>query len=140
MYPSSDNCIVVTIQDVVLSEHLASLDLALAGEMLHAIVDRDAHTQSALIPGRRVQVHIPPTAVMLSRDAPLGTDNVLLTHVAEISVGAVHAEVRVQLQQGSNLSALVTREAILELGLMAGDSVYFIVPATQLVVYSRPLS
>jgi molybdopterin-binding protein len=65
----------------------------------------------------------------------LSTRNQLSGTITEISVGAVMASVKVQLDGGEQIvTASITKEAVDELGLEAGSKVVALVKSTEVMI------
>ncbi len=64
----------------------------------------------------------------------LSTRNQLRATVQEVTEGSVMATVRVVLGDGQTMTAAVTREAVADLGLAAGDTVTVLVKATEVML------
>jgi molybdopterin-binding protein len=64
----------------------------------------------------------------------LSTRNQLSATVTDVSVGEVMATVKVRLGDGQEMTASITREAVEDLGLAAGDAVVVLVKSTEVML------
>jgi len=64
----------------------------------------------------------------------LSARNQLPGSVAEVKPGATTSHVTITLQGGGTVVASITNEAVADLGLKAGDSVYAVVKASDVMV------
>jgi molybdate transport system regulatory protein len=64
----------------------------------------------------------------------LSTRNQLRATVREVEEGTVMATVKVQLGDGQTITAAITREAVQDLSLAAGDEVTVLVKATEVML------
>jgi molybdate transport system regulatory protein len=64
----------------------------------------------------------------------LSTRNQLTATVREVTEGNVMATVRVMLGDGQEVTAAITREAVQDLALVAGDQVTVLVKATEVML------
>ena len=109
----------------------AEVELSLGGDdRLVAVITMESLRNLGIAVGSEAVALVKAPWVMLMTDAGalrLSARNTLSGTVKSVSDGAVNAEVTLSLPGGSELMAVVTREAVAELGLKAG------VPATAII-------
>jgi len=110
------------------------LDLG-SGLEIFANITNEAVEDLALMPGRTATALIKSSFILLSPDAGIriSARNRLPGTVVEVMPGTVNAEVKLRLASGTILSAIVTMESVLELGLAVGQ------PCTALIKSSHVL-
>ena len=104
----------------------AEVELTLpGGERLVAVVTMESVRNLGIAVGKEAVALVKAPWVMLmteSGDIRLSARNCLDGKVVSVTDGAVNAEVLLELAGGSRVYAIVTREAVAELGLAAGVS------------------
>ncbi len=60
--------------------------------------------------------------------------NVLKGKVVQVTLGAVNAEVIIELAGGTQLTSIITKESAEKLGLIRGKEVYAVVKASNVMV------
>jgi molybdate transport system regulatory protein len=105
------------------------------GLQIFANVTNEAVADLGLAPGREAVALIKSSFVMLTPDrgVRVSARNRLAGVVAEIIPGSVNSEVKLRLTTGGTLTAIVTAEALQELGLAPGG------PCTALIKASHVL-
>ncbi|ATE61454.1 TOBE domain-containing protein [Thauera sinica] len=109
------------------------IDLA-SGDKLVAIITLESARSLQLAPGGKVVALVKAPWVMLMTDGSgirLSARNCLAGTVKTVTPGAVNAEVVVALPGGTEIVAIVTNDAVTELGLAPG------VPATAVIKASN---
>ncbi len=104
------------------------------GDKIIAIVTEGSVRSLALSVGKGVVAYVKAPWVMLLTGAPdmrVSARNQLKGTVTGVAKGGINSEVRIELPGGSTIYAVVTNQAIQELGLKAG------VPATALIKASH---
>jgi molybdate transport system regulatory protein len=107
------------------------------GEPLVAVVTNDSVKSLHLTSGSEAMALIKAPWVMLMTecdDVRLSARNCLKGSVISVSDGAVNAEVILELPGGSRVCSIVTREAVLELGLEPGTSATAIIKASHIIL------
>lgn len=107
------------------------------GDSLVAIVTQESVASLGLAAGKPALALVKAPWVMLMTegdDIRLSARNSLKGKVSAIEIGAVNAEVTVTLAGGSKVSAILTREAVAELGLADGVEVTAIIKASHVIV------
>jgi molybdate transport system regulatory protein len=106
-------------------------------DRLVAIVTMDSLREMQLAAGVEVVALVKAPWVMLmtgSDDYQLSARNQLHGTVESVETGAVNAEVNLRLAGGAQLTAIVTREAVAELGLSAGTSATALIKASHIIL------
>lgn len=105
------------------------------GVSLFANITIEAVDELGLKPGKQATALIKSSFIVLSPDAGIRTSarNRLSGTIAAVIPGAVNAEVKLRLASGEVLNAIVTMEAVQELGLAGG------MPCTALIKSSHVL-
>lgn len=107
------------------------------GDQLVAIVSLVSANGMDLAPGSEVFALVKAPWVMVLTDASdvkLSARNCLVGKVATVEVGAVNAEVGIALASGTIVSAIITREAVTELGLKPGVDATAVIKASHIVL------
>ncbi|MFJ5300239.1 molybdopterin-binding protein [Pseudomonas sp. NPDC088368] len=107
------------------------------GEDLVAVVTLQSVKSLGLAVGKEAVALIKAPWVMLMTDDSgfrLSARNTLKGTVTRVSDGAVNAEVVVTLAGGTEVFAIVTREAVTELGLATGVSATAIIKASHVIL------
>lgn len=119
----------------------AEVTVALAGgERLVAVVTLASVRELDLAVGREVVALVKAPWVMVLTEADgfrLSARNNLSGTVARVEVGAVNAEVFIALQGGVEVCAVVTREAVSELGLKPGVAARAVIKASSIVLGAK---
>lgn len=114
----------------------AIIELA-GGEQLVAVVTSESTKHLGLATGSDVTALIKAPWVMLMTDCDdirLSARNCLKGKVISVSDGAVNAEVVLELAGGSRLCAIVTRDAVEELGLKSGVDASAVIKASNIIL------
>ncbi len=116
----------------------ALVEVALAGgDRLVAVVTLDSIASLGLAEGGEVVALVKaPWVMLMAADEPLklSARNQLRGVVRAVQSGPVNAEVSLQLPGGSLITALVTREAVAELGLTPGAEAVAVVKSSQVIL------
>lgn len=107
------------------------------GEALVAVVTLASVHSLGLKPGSEAVALIKAPWVMLMTEASgirLSARNCLQGTVARVSEGAVNAEVVLRLPGGTEVFAIVTRDAVAELGLASGVAATAVIKASHIVL------
>jgi molybdate transport system regulatory protein len=107
------------------------------GRKIVAIVTRESVAYLGLEPGRRAMALIKSSFVILAPgDEPLRTSarNCLRGTVARRDDGAVNSEIVLALGAGKTLTAIVTRESAVSLGLNVGDPAMALIKASHVIL------
>ncbi|MFH8803172.1 molybdopterin-binding protein [Streptomyces sp. NPDC017936] len=102
------------------------------GRALTAAVTREAVTELGLVPGSTVRALVKSTQVALATTPAEGLSirNRLPGTVAGMTAGDAMASVRISTEDGE-LTSVITREAVAELGLTAGTPVVALIKSTE---------
>lgn len=116
----------------------AEVELTLpGGERLVAVVTMESVRNLGIAVGKEAVALVKAPWVMLmteSGDIRLSARNCLDGKVVSVTNGAVNAEVLLELAGGSRVYAIVTREAVAELGLAAGVSATAVIKASHIIL------
>lgn len=116
----------------------AEVDITLpGGDKLVAIVTMESLRALALAPGKEVVALVKAPWVMVMTDAhdiQLSARNSLKGTVKSVTPGAVNAEVLITLPGGTDVAAIITKEAVGELGLKPGAAATAIIKASHIVL------
>ncbi len=107
------------------------------GDRLVAVVTLASLEDLGLAPGREVVALVKAPWVMVltdDADVKLSARNRLAGKVKAVEPGAVNAEVAIELAGGDVVSAIVTREAVAELGLRPGVAATAVIKASHIVL------
>ncbi|WP_053914114.1 TOBE domain-containing protein [Streptomyces sp. SCSIO 75703] len=122
-----------TVTAVLPGEAMATVRVRLAGgQELTAAITRESVEGLGLVPGSAVRALVKSTEVSLAT-APvdgLSIRNLLPGTVTGVTAGTAMASVKVD-AQGAALTAVITREAVEELGLSAGVPVVALIKSTE---------
>lgn len=116
----------------------AEVDIALGGgDKLAAVVTMESVNSLALAAGKPVIAVIKAPWVLLMTDGSgyrLSARNILNGTVKSIEAGAVNAEVTLTLAGGTEITSVVTKEAVAELGLKPGGSASAVIKASNVIL------
>jgi len=116
----------------------AEVEMSLAGgDRLVAIITMESATTLDIAVGRDVVALVKAPWVMLMTDGSgvrLSARNCLAGTVKSVEPGAVNAEVVLTLAGGTEVAAIVTKEAIGELGLKPGVAATAVIKASHVVL------
>ncbi|MHC8373764.1 TOBE domain-containing protein [Pseudomonas sp. MDT1-85] len=107
------------------------------GNELVAVVTMASVKNLGLAVGKEAVALVKAPWVMLmteSSDIRLSARNCLEGKVTSVTDGAVNAEVVIQLDGGSEVYSIVTREAVAELGLAPGVSATAVIKASHIIL------
>ena len=99
-----------------------TLELA-GGQLIVAIVTSDSSAALGLAPGAEAFALVKASSIILmtgSGGARLSARNQLAGTVARVQIGAVNAEVVLELPGGATIAAIITNDSCASLGLVAG--------------------
>jgi len=105
------------------------------GEVLKATVTVDSEKSLDLKVGKQAIFLFKASSVIVSKNnhIKLSATNQIKGVVSEIKDGAVNAEVIID-ANGSQISAVITKESVNGMALKVGDNVTAIIKATQIIV------
>lgn len=107
------------------------------GEQLTAIITLESCRELGLAEGKPVVALVKAPWVMVMTDASgvrLSARNSLAGTVKSVEVGAINGEVVIALPGGTEIAAVVTKEAVQELGLAPGAAATAIIKASHIVL------
>lgn len=106
------------------------------GAEIIASITNGAVEQLRLKPGREAVALIKSSFIILSPDphVRISARNRFRGVVTAVHTGAVNSEVRIQLEGGKTLNAIVTNESVAELGLVVGGVCCALVKASHVLV------
>ncbi|MDT3672373.1 MAG: TOBE domain-containing protein [Aromatoleum sp.] len=116
----------------------AEVEIALAGgDRLVAIITMESAKALAVAEGREVVALVKAPWVMLMTDSSgvrLSARNCLAGTVKSVEPGAVNAEVVLTLAGGTEVAAIVTKEAVGDLGLKPGVAATAVIKASHVIL------
>ncbi|GAB3466351.1 TOBE domain-containing protein [Azotobacter salinestris] len=116
----------------------AEVDIILGGgDKLAAVVTMESAKALQLAAGKPVVAVVKAPWVLLMTDGSgyrLSARNILTGTVKTIETGAVNAEVTLSLPGGTEITAMVTKEAVAELGLKPGGSASAVIKASNVIL------
>ncbi|MFB8830346.1 molybdopterin-binding protein [Azotobacter sp. CWF10] len=116
----------------------AEVDILLGGgDKLAAVVTMESAKALQLTAGKPVVAVVKAPWVLLMTDGSgyrLSARNILTGTVKTIETGAVNAEVTLALPGGTEITAMVTKEAVAELGLKPGGSASAVIKASNVIL------
>jgi len=116
----------------------AEVELTLAGgDRIVAIVTEGSVQSLGLVVGKAAIAYVKAPWVMLlagPKDVKFSARNQLTGTVSAVSKGAVNSEVAITLAGGTVVYAVVTNEAVLELGLKIGVEASALIKASHVVL------
>ncbi|MDR0716107.1 MAG: TOBE domain-containing protein [Azoarcus sp.] len=116
----------------------AEVDVVLeGGDHLTAVITMESVKTLALAVGKPVVAMVKAPWVMLmtdQADVRLSARNCLAGTVKSVQSGAVNAEVALALPGGTEISAIVTRESVNELGLKPGVAATAVIKASSIIL------
>jgi molybdate transport system regulatory protein len=106
-----------------------------SGTTFKAVITKEAVTEMGLASGSEVYAIIKESFVMVAKDKPgkISTRNVIETTISDIIEGAVNCELKLSLGNAT-LTAIITEEAVKELALAKGDTVYALIKASSIIL------
>lgn len=138
MKVSARNVFAGTVSAVKPGSVNAEVELALpGGDRLVAIITTESVNTLGIGAGREVVALVKAPWVMLMTDASgvrLSARNCLAGTVKSVEPGAVNAEVVLTLAGGAEVAAIVTKEAVAELGLKPGVPAMAVIKASHVVL------
>ncbi len=111
-----------------------------SGDKLVAVITVESVRSLQLTPGKPVVALIKAPWVMLMTDGSdirLSARNCLAGKVTTVNAGAVNAEVVVTLPGGTEVVAIVTKDAVTELGLVPGVAATAVIKASSVILGVR---
>ncbi len=127
MKASARNQFSGTVQDVVIGAVNAEIHVSLpGGETIVASITKESAENLDLKAGRDVIALVKAPQIILVTDFggyQLSARNQLLGKVVDIKLGAVNAEVDIELKGGENIAATITNDSVESLGLRKGQAV-----------------
>ncbi|VVQ00366.1 Molybdenum-pterin-binding protein MopA [Pseudomonas fluorescens] len=138
MKVSARNVFKGTISQVQSGAVNAEISLKLpGGNELVAVVTMESVKNLGLAVGKEAVALVKAPWVMLmtdSSDIRLSARNCLEGKVTSVTDGAVNAEVVIQLDGGTEVYSIVTRDAVAELGLAPGVSATAVIKASHIIL------
>ncbi|MDR2092926.1 MAG: TOBE domain-containing protein [Azoarcus sp.] len=135
---SARNCFSGVVSQVNTGPINAQVELSLAGgDKIIAIVTRESVDALALAPGKAATALVKASWVLLTAGhgkLRFSARNHLPGTVASVEKGAVNSDVAVELAGGSIAHAIVTNEAVLELGLKPDVPVSVLFKASHVIL------
>lgn len=107
------------------------------GDKLVAIITLESAQDLGIAPGKAVVALVKAPWVMVLTDpgsVKLSARNQLAGKVSSVAPGAVNSEVVIERPGGTRVAAVVTREAVAELGLVPGAGASALIKASHVVL------
>ena len=106
-----------------------------SGNVLKAIITNEGKDEMGLKIGDSVYAIVKASFVIVSIDKPgkISTRNVLETTVTEVIEGMVNCELKLAMGE-KTLTAIITEEALADLGIKKGDTVYALIKASSIIL------
>lgn len=107
------------------------------GDKLTAVVTQESAQELGLATGKEVIAIIKAPWIMLMTDTSgvrLSARNILTGTVRTIEAGSVNTEVTLALPGGTEITSMVTKEAVAELGLRPGSTVSAVIKASNIIL------
>jgi len=124
------------ISDIVTGQVASEIVIDLgSGAALKAVITNDGKEAMGLKVGDNVYALIKASFVMVAKDKPtrISVRNVLETTIEDIIEGMVNCELK--LKMGDQIvTAMVTEEAVKELQLKKGETVYALIKANSIII------
>ncbi len=138
MKVSARNAFEGTVVSVLSGPVSAEVGINLAsGDKLVAVVTQESAKSLQLAPGKPVVALIKAPWVMLMTEGSglrLSARNCLAGTVKSVTAGMVNAEVVVALPGGTEVVAIVTNDAVAELGLVPGVAATAVIKASNVIL------
>jgi len=134
---SARNVLAGTVSSLQPGAVNAEVGIALGADRLVAVVTMESVRALELAEGAPVLAIVKAPWVLLMSDASgvrLSARNQLRGTVKTVECGAVNAEVVLSLAGGSEITAIVTREAVNELGLQPGSAAVAVIKASSVIL------
>lgn len=134
---SARNVFKGTVSDITSGAVNAKVEIALGGgDTLTAVVTQESAQSLGLATGKEVVAIIKAPWVMLMTDnsVRLSARNILTGTVKTIEAGAVNTEVTIGLPGGTEITSVVTKEAVAELGLRPGSTATAVIKASNIIL------
>lgn len=134
---SARNVLAGTVSSLQAGAVNAEVGIALGSDRLVAVVTMESVRALELAEGAPVLAIVKAPWVLLMSDASgvrLSARNQLRGTVKAVECGAVNAEVVLSLAGGSEITAIVTREAVNELGLQPGSAAVAVIKASSVIL------
>lgn len=115
-----------------------SIEMQMPGKQkLVATVTCESTRYLELVPGTEVTALIKASSVIVALPDPrmkLSARNVLAGKVARLTLGAVNAEVSIELEGGGSMTAIITLDSARNLALKKGTTVLAVVKASMIIL------
>lgn len=105
------------------------------GTVLKAVITNDSVDDMQLSIGESIYAIIKAPFVMVSKENPgkISTRNVIETKVLEVKNGIVNGELKLAMGD-QTLTAVITEDAVEDLGFSVGDNVYALIKANFIIL------
>lgn len=106
------------------------------GAKITAVVTNDGADELSLKSGDAATAIIKASWIILATEAPkkISARNCLEGKVVALKDGAVNAEVVLEVASGAKITAVVTEDAIADMGLKVGATAYAIIKASSVIL------
>lgn len=105
------------------------------GTVLKSVITNDSVDEMELAVGDEAYAIIKASFVMVAKDKPgrISTRNIIETKVVEVKKGIVNGELKLSMG-GQTLTAVITEDAVDELGFAPGDTAYALIKANTVIL------
>ncbi|HOI83703.1 MAG TPA: TOBE domain-containing protein [Campylobacterales bacterium] len=107
-----------------------------AGAKITAVITNEGSDELALKSGDSATAIIKASWIILATEAPkkISARNCLEGKVVAVKDGAVNAEVVLEVAGGAKITAVVTEDAIADMGLKVGATAFAIIKASSVII------
>lgn len=136
MKTSARNQLKGSISNIITGRVASEIVIDLGADTaLKAVITNDGKDAMGLKVGSSVYALIKASFVMVAKEKPsrISIRNILETQVDEIIEGLVNCELKLKMGE-QILTAMVTEEAVRELEIQKGDTVYALIKANTIVI------
>ncbi len=136
MKTSARNTLKGTVNEIKKGQINSEVVLAVGGgTVIKSVITNDSVDEMGLAVGDEAYAIIKASFVMVAKEKPnlISTRNIIETKVVEVKKGMVNGELK--LSMGDQiLTAVITEDAVDELGFAPGDTVYALIKANTVIL------
>ena len=135
MKTSARNQLKGTVSEVITGKVNSEVVVNIGTVVLKAIITNDAVDDMGLASGQEVYAIIKSSFIIVSKDKPgkISARNVWATTVTDVIDGAVNCELKLSMGDVT-LTSIITEDAVKDIGIAKGDTVYAIVKASSIIL------
>ena len=107
------------------------------GEIVKATITVDSEKALNLKVGEKVVYLFKASSIIVAKgdnELKLSATNQIKGEISDVKLGAVNAEIAIQIAGGDKLNAIITNESAKNLALKAGDEVVAVIKASQIII------